>query len=128
MGSGQPGQFSLKLPLGVTGNTPDSGSGESWFDPRRGNAKGRESGPFALPLLGSFALLALRRRSPLASLIGPRKLPFAVSPPGIFRLAGAAASIPSGIVDRAAKGTLCIIPSWDLSPCWRCGVDSLWHR
>ena len=28
-----------KLPLGVTGNTPDSGSGESWFDPRRGNSK-----------------------------------------------------------------------------------------
>src|SRR4249919_3461866 len=27
------------LPLGVTGNTPDSGSGESWFDPRRGNLK-----------------------------------------------------------------------------------------
>ena len=27
------------LPLGVTGNTPDSGSGESWFDPRRGNYK-----------------------------------------------------------------------------------------
>src|SRR2546426_5306594 len=27
------------LPLGVTGNTPDSGSGESWFDPRRGNSK-----------------------------------------------------------------------------------------
>src|SRR5678816_280188 len=26
------------LPLGVTGNTPDSGSGESWFDPRRGNS------------------------------------------------------------------------------------------
>src|ERR1035437_888727 len=26
-----------RLPLGVTGNTPDSGSGESWFDPRRGN-------------------------------------------------------------------------------------------
>ena len=25
------------MPLGVTGNTPDSGSGESWFDPRRGN-------------------------------------------------------------------------------------------
>ena len=25
------------LPLGVTGNTPDSGSGESWFEPRRGN-------------------------------------------------------------------------------------------
>src|SRR3954452_17378264 len=28
------------LPLGVTGNTPDSGSGESWFDPRRGNLQG----------------------------------------------------------------------------------------
>src|SRR2546422_7312205 len=27
------------MPLGVTGNTPDSGSGESWFDPRRGNSK-----------------------------------------------------------------------------------------
>lgn len=27
-----------RLPLGVTGNTPDSGSGESWFDPRRGNS------------------------------------------------------------------------------------------
>ena len=29
------------LPLGVTGNTPDSGSGESWFEPRRGNSKVR---------------------------------------------------------------------------------------
>src|SRR6185312_11665036 len=28
------------LPLGVTGNTPDSGSGESWFEPRRGNQYG----------------------------------------------------------------------------------------
>src|SRR6266849_4987120 len=28
-----------KLPLGVIGNTPDSGSGESWFEPRRGNSK-----------------------------------------------------------------------------------------
>jgi hypothetical protein len=27
----------ILVPLGVTGNTPDSGSGESWFDPRRGN-------------------------------------------------------------------------------------------
>ena len=26
------------LPLGVIGNTPDSGSGESWFEPRRGNS------------------------------------------------------------------------------------------
>src|SRR6266487_3236559 len=29
----------VTLPLGVIGNTPDSGSGESWFDPRRGNSK-----------------------------------------------------------------------------------------
>ena len=27
------------LPLGVTGNTSDSGSEESWFEPRRGNSK-----------------------------------------------------------------------------------------
>src|SRR5260221_13773811 len=27
------------LPLGVTGNTPDSASGEPWFDPRRGNSR-----------------------------------------------------------------------------------------
>src|SRR5690606_19480250 len=33
------------LPLGVIGNTPDSGSGESWFDPRRGNFAGREREP-----------------------------------------------------------------------------------
>jgi hypothetical protein len=26
-----------RLPLGVTGNTSDSGSEESWFEPRRGN-------------------------------------------------------------------------------------------
>src|SRR6266550_1010651 len=34
------------MPLGVTGNTPDSGSGESWFDPRRGNPSGRIRGRF----------------------------------------------------------------------------------
>ena len=27
------------MPLGVTGNTSDSGSEESWFEPRRGNTK-----------------------------------------------------------------------------------------
>ena len=27
------------MPLGVTGNTSDSGSEESWFEPRRGNLK-----------------------------------------------------------------------------------------
>ena len=30
---------SLELPLGVTGNTPDSGSGESRFETWRGNAE-----------------------------------------------------------------------------------------
>ena len=30
---------STSLPLGVTGNTSDSGSEESWFEPRRGNSK-----------------------------------------------------------------------------------------
>ena len=29
------------MPLGVTGNTSDSGSEESWFEPRRGNFKRR---------------------------------------------------------------------------------------
>src|SRR5438552_12926335 len=40
------------LPLGVTGNTPDSGSGESWFDPRRGNPSGRIRGRLVLPPTG----------------------------------------------------------------------------
>src|SRR5207302_9675526 len=34
------GTCNCSLPLGVTGNTPDSGSGESWFEPRRGNFEG----------------------------------------------------------------------------------------
>ena len=42
------------LPLGVTGNTPDSGSGESWFEPRRGNSK-RDA---------TMRRVALRRFSP----------------------------------------------------------------
>src|SRR2546425_1156734 len=43
------------LPLGVTGNTPDSGSGESWFDPRRGNSKAARLRPAAVSLpSGSF--------------------------------------------------------------------------
>jgi hypothetical protein len=29
------------MPLGVTGNTSDSGSEESWFEPRRGNYRER---------------------------------------------------------------------------------------
>src|SRR3954470_23560317 len=35
-----------KLPLGVTGNTPDSGSGESWFEPRRGNTAAESAAVF----------------------------------------------------------------------------------
>src|SRR5256886_15921196 len=49
------------LPLGVTGNTPDSGSGESWFEPRRGNSK-RDA------TMSRVALCTLRpRRSSLAA-------------------------------------------------------------
>ena len=32
------GALGGKVPLGVTGNTSDSGSEESWFEPRRGNS------------------------------------------------------------------------------------------
>src|ERR1041385_6450428 len=39
---------SRSLPLGVTGNTPDSGSGESWFEPRRGNSAPALPEPFSL--------------------------------------------------------------------------------
>ena len=46
----------VQLPLGVTGNTPDSGSGESWFDPRRGNSKS----PNRLRCWDSFFLFRVR--------------------------------------------------------------------
>ena len=48
----EPPQLHVSLPLGVTGNTPDSGSGESWFEPRRGNFKRQPSGCRFLPLPG----------------------------------------------------------------------------
>src|SRR5512141_2615462 len=52
--------FEAFLPLGVTGNTPDSGSGESWFDPRRGNWKRDERLPLvALFVSGRFAPVRL---------------------------------------------------------------------
>ena len=35
------GTAEIVMPLGVTGNTPASGAGESWFDPRRGNCNAR---------------------------------------------------------------------------------------
>jgi hypothetical protein len=52
------------VPLGVTGNTSDSGSEESWFEPRRGNWERRsrarhgaeEATEFAAPQL-RFTLL-----------------------------------------------------------------------
>jgi len=51
-------QSFVSVPLGVIGNTPDSGSGESWFEPRRGNGEGWPSG--------------LRRRPAKALGYGPR--------------------------------------------------------
>src|SRR5215208_4904639 len=83
------------LPLGVTGNTPDSGSGESWFDPRRGNSNGslaaavfccpswRSSSPH--PRLGST-----QEGIPSAAL----RLPFFVAPPG---------DLPSGFALRTKE-------------------------
>ena len=38
------GSHSATQPRGVTGNTSDSGSEESWFDPRRGYLEGWLSG------------------------------------------------------------------------------------
>jgi hypothetical protein len=46
------------LPLGVTGNTPDSGSGESWFEPRRGNSISQS--PAAVSGVRGFVRLYLR--------------------------------------------------------------------
>src|SRR5213592_1367981 len=66
------------LPLGVIGNTPDSGSGESWFDPRRGNSKAA-------------------RRLPAAFFIAPPALPRLLS----WRLADASRSIPGGATRSA---------------------------
>ena len=57
----RPGRWKVEtvaVPLGVIGNTPDSGSGESWFEPRRGNREGWPSG--------------LRRRPAKALGYGPR--------------------------------------------------------
>src|SRR5918997_712482 len=53
-----------KLPLGVTGNTPDSGSGESWFEPRRGNGRCESTGLFLVSLLlGSLGMSHLSQDS-----------------------------------------------------------------
>src|SRR6185369_14397027 len=56
------------LPLGVTGNTPDSGSGESWFEPRRGNLKARYhfggSGLFAYAAAATVPATTGNVRSP----------------------------------------------------------------
>ncbi len=48
--------LSLTLPRGVTGNTSDSGSEESWFEPRRGNRKRGVSRVFLLPHQGLFTV------------------------------------------------------------------------
>ena len=49
------------LPLGVTGNTPDSGSGESWFEPRRGNLKAQHYFGGVGPFHFCFTLPQFRR-------------------------------------------------------------------
>src|SRR5207247_11458730 len=52
------------LPLGVTGNTPDSGSGESWFEPRRGNQSRSEVLRLFDCPSGLFAACCAARSSP----------------------------------------------------------------
>jgi hypothetical protein len=50
----------------------DSGSGESWFDPRRGNCKRDERLPLvALPVSGLFARRCLSRKVCNDSFLGP---------------------------------------------------------
>src|SRR5262245_47094677 len=56
----------MTVPLGVIGNTPDSGSGESWFDPRRGNVRRPPAlrwRPSSLPLLVTWPARCARGRS-----------------------------------------------------------------
>jgi hypothetical protein len=103
-----------KLPLGVTGNTPDSGSGESWFEPRRGNGRCNSTGRFLFGARPSWGLCrkrvgSARRRDhwisvasghrPLRALIGSRG---ASSPSGLPRHAG-----PAGIARASARSRSC---------------------
>src|SRR3954454_5124039 len=53
------------LPLGVTGNTPDSGSGESWFEPRRGNGRCKCTGRFLWGSAWRLQTLPLNADGPL---------------------------------------------------------------
>src|SRR5438552_12965339 len=54
----------VPVPLGVTGNTPDSGSGESWFEPRRGNQSRSEVLRLFDCPSGLFAACCASRSSP----------------------------------------------------------------
>ena len=45
----------VPVPLGVTGNTSDSGSEESWFEPRRGNSRRRSASPLPYPVVRVLA-------------------------------------------------------------------------
>ncbi len=67
------------LPLGVTGNTPDSGSGESWFEPRRGNSKAR--GHFGG--VGPFSFL--RPAATVSATVSPTRPLFAGCEPNASR-------------------------------------------
>src|SRR6185312_5614739 len=66
----------MSLPLGVTGNTPDSGSGESWFDPRRGNFEGPLNAALRRFPSRRSSVAGARDRS-LALAIDPRRGNFA---------------------------------------------------
>ena len=76
------------VPLGVTGNTPDSGSGESWFEPRRGNRKAANWAAFHLSLRSLCRLLAL--------------------PGGPDRVPGAPSGLPYQLSRKAATGFTCV--------------------
>jgi hypothetical protein len=56
-----------KMPLGVTGNTSDSGSEESWFEPRRGNSR-----PVCRPGRGETGEVAKWLRQRFAKPSGPK--------------------------------------------------------
>src|SRR5229473_3195294 len=75
----------LSVPLGVTGNTPDSGSGESWFEPRRGNS--RRDAMMSRVALRAFLgpTSVLQAFTPLPLLDSPRITCYRLSCPGASR-------------------------------------------
>src|SRR5690348_5710526 len=77
--------FGGTLPLGVTGNTPDSGSGESWFEPRRGNLDRRAVRPPVFVCPSGLAVAYASPSSPGGAISNGRGASLAavfVAPPG----------------------------------------------